>query len=107
MNKLNEFVNNLDKIELKFEKLIEDTKMYSSFNQIIETDIFKDLLKCKKSLIPFLIEYILKEKTNIAFFLLFDQIEEIEIKEENSGNLNKMKEDYRKWWESNKHLYGK
>jgi len=107
---IKEFLNNNEfKIDEKLDQLIKDNLHLSSFTQMEETDIFKDLLSNVNEyiLVPYLINRIINSDpcTSIVIYILISKIIKIDISNENKGKLVKMKDDYKEWWENNKENY--
>lgn len=104
---INEFLNNDEfkiQIDEKLDQLIQDTLHLSSFDQMGENNIFKELLSYGEKLVPYLINRI-NTDTCIVIYILISKIIKIDIKIENRGKLIKMKDDYNEWWENNKDNY--
>lgn len=108
MDIIREFLNNDKfKIDQKLDQLIQDTLHLSSFNQMEETNIFKELLTNGHILVPYLINRIINTDTctSIVIYILISKIIKININIENKGSLIKIKDDYKEWWENNKDNY--
>ena len=109
MENINEFLNNntKDKFDAKFDDLIFNTLHLSSFEQMQEDPIFKELLTYGDTLVPNLINRIINSNpcTSVVIYVLITKLIKINIKSENSGNLVRMKNDYKEWWEKNKDKY--
>jgi hypothetical protein len=109
-NFIREFLDNDEfkiKIDGKLDQLITDTCFYSSFELISDTVVYKELISYGNRLVPYLVSKILTtEKPYIVFYNLLFKNVKINIKEENSGSIIKMKDDVSKWWDINKVNYG-
>ncbi len=111
MNLNEEFLTNNEfsiSIEEDFKKLYRDTAHFSSPQMMQDTEIYQKLLNYDDKVVPYLVDKILNnEKTNIVYFCLLSNIKRYKIKDENRGNIIKMKEDVLIWWNLNKKEYGR
>ena len=108
MNLNEEFLTNNEfsiSIEEDFKKLYRDTAHFSSYHMMRDTDIYQKLLNYGDKVVPYLVDKILNDQLYIGFYDILLEIVNFNIKDDNRGNIIKMKDDVLIWWNLNKKEY--
>ncbi len=113
MGKINEFINNGNgDLLIEFDKLSKqlyyETSHLSAFNEIEKNENYQKILSHGDKIVPILIDKILSSICSINYYIILSEIcGGINITDGNEGNIDKMRDDYKVWWDLNKDKYGK